>query len=569
MAVAAPPDRRGEARAELHWRELHRRLCIQHPAFLLDFVSCVDSKTGERFKFDLMTAEERVHLLGEDDRLYERFQIEREPGTWHWQREQLLDEWIDWDRWIGLKARQIGVTWLAGGMTLYALLFLPGTRCLIVSTNEDEAKKVIARIWGMLNSVPLWLREGIVQTIPKRAASEPSQEIEVRHPDGRKSAVLALPSTKKAGHGETARIVILDEGAYQDYLRDTWKGTFPTVDGGGQIIVISTGNGVSNALTGEGNFFHYLWTNGDSMGLKKRFLRWDLHPDRNERWYAENAAALPPIERAQQYPRSPEDAFLSTQPCWFDLDKLGWYAREAVLSPVKRLRFERHPENKRRMVGKKTDFGEVRVFQDPDDKHRYAIGADVATGRGTDFSAAYVIDLNTMEFVSEYHAKIAPDLFAEHLWALGRWYNTAWIAVELGGGYGDSVITPLRDGITGLKPYERLYRHSSEIRLERQVNATFGFPMSSRTRPQVINQLEQVIRDRDMKALPEGLISECRTFIAQPAPPTPRAQDGANDDRVMAAGIALEMYRRYGTHEHRLFRNQTIKPKGRRWVGID
>jgi hypothetical protein len=567
--VATVVSRADEARAEIHWRELHRRLCADHPAFLLDFVSCVDAKTGERFKFDLLTAAEREHLLGEDDRLYQRFSVEREPGKWHWQRESLLDEWIRWDRWIGLKARQIGVTWLAAGLTLWALLFLPGTRCLIVSTNEDEAKKVIARIWGMFQSVPDYLREHVVQTIPKRFASEPSQEIEVRHPDGRKSAILALPSTKKAGHGETARIVVLDEGAYQDYLRDTWKGTFPTIDGGGQILVISTGNGVSNALTGEGNFFHYLWTNGDSLGLKKRFLRWDLHPSRDEEWYQNNAAALPPIERAQQYPRDPQDAFLSTQPCWFDLDKLGWYAREAMLEPIKRLRFVRDPQNRKRMVGQEHDFGEVRVFARPDKERRYAIGADVATGRGTDFSAAYVIDLAEMAFAAEFHAKIAPDLFAEQLWAMGRWYNDAVIAIELGGGYGDSVVVPLRDGITGLKPYPKLYRHSSEIRLERQVNATFGFPMTNRTRPQVINQLEQVIRDKEVPALPPGLIDECRTFISMPTPPTPRAQDGSNDDRVMAAGIALEMYRRYGHHEHRLYRNMTVKPATKRWVGIN
>jgi hypothetical protein len=171
--VTAAVSRRDEARAEVHWRELHRRLCVQHPAFFLDFVTCVDSKTGERFKFDLMNAAERAHLLGEDDRLYERFGVEREPGEWHWQREQLLDEWIRWDRWVGLKARQIGVTWLAGGLTLHAMVFRPGTRCLIVSTNEDEAKKVIARIWSMFQSLPEYLREHVFVTKPMRG--DPSQ----------------------------------------------------------------------------------------------------------------------------------------------------------------------------------------------------------------------------------------------------------------------------------------------------------------------------------------------------------------------------------------------------------
>ena len=548
MAVAL-----SELEAELVDREIHKRLCLEHPGYLLQFVECVDAKTGERFQFDLLTEEER-QVVG----------LEGKPGEWHWQRS-LLDEWIAYDRWVGLKARQIGVTWLAAGLALTRLLTRPGIRVLIVSTNEEEAKKVIARIWGMFQSTPEYLKEHVFVTKPARGG-DPSQEIEVRHPDLRKSAILALPSTKKAGHGETANLVILDEGAYQDYLRDSWKATFPTIDGGGQIIVISTGNGVSNPATGEGNYFHFLWVNGDSMGLKKHFLAWNLHPRRDEDWYAKNANALPPIERAQQYPRDPEDAFLSTQPCWFDLDKLGWYSKEARLLPLWRASAKEHKPGAMRLD--KNEFGEIRVYAEPVKDRRYAIGADTATGRGIDFSAAYVIDLQEMAFVAEFHAKVDHDLFSEALWTLGRWYNQAVIAIELGGGYGDTVITNLRDGKKGMKPYAKLYRHSSEIRLERQVNATYGYPMTQRTRPIVINGLEQVIRERSLPAMPDGLIAECRTFVATPTLPSPRAQEGANDDRVIAAGIALEMYRRYGHHAHQTRVNTTTIPKESRWVGI-
>jgi hypothetical protein len=51
------------------------------------------------------------------------------------------------------------------------------------------------------------------------------------------------------------------------------------------------------------------------------------------------------------------------------------------------------------------------------------------------------------------------------------------------------------------------------------------------------------------------LVMECRTFVRQKTLPSPRAMDGSNDDRVMAFGIALEMYRQYGTHAKR------VKPK--------
>lgn len=51
--------------------------------------------------------------------------------------------------------------------------------------------------------------------------------------------------------------------------------------------------------------------------------------------------------------------------------------------------------------------------------------------------------------------------------------------------------------------------------------------------------------------MPEGLLSECHTFVYAKTTPSPRAEDGANDDRVMALAIAMEMYRRYGTHANR------------------
>ena len=83
--------------------------------------------------------------------------------------------------------------------------------------------------------------------------------------------------------------------------------------------------------------------------------------------------------------------------------------------------------------------------------------------------------------------------------------------------------------------------------------ANYGFPINTKTRPQIINQLEQAIREKTLlPAMPAELIMECRTFVRQKTLPSPRAQDGNNDDRVMACALALEMYRQYGTHERRL-----------------
>jgi len=229
---------------------------------------------------------------------------------------------------------------------------------------------------------------------------------------------------------------------------------------------------------------------------------------------------------------------------------LAWYSEHALLEPIGRLKFiPSHTGATAKLHW--TELGWTRVFAKPDETHTYALAADVATGRGMDYSAAYVIDLTSMAFAAEFHAKIDSDEFAEQLHFLGRWYGSARLAVEMGGGYGEPVIIALRDGRKGRPHYPKLYRHAIADRADMHQLANYGFPMNTKTRPTVINGLEQAIRERTIPALPRGLLMELRTFVRQRTLPSPRAQDGSNDDRVMAAGIALELYRQYGTHEKR------------------
>jgi hypothetical protein len=518
-----------------------RAAAMLHPAGLLDHVECIDARTGEQFHFTLNDPE----------------------AGWYWQRG-VLDGWIEHPLNLVLKARQIGITWLGAGYALWKLLTKPGTRALIVSINEDEAIKVVNRLYDMFLSLPEHLRFEAEVTKPSRGA-RPSTLIELTFPDGRISSVVGLPSTRRAGHGEVATIVLLDEYARHEYARESWKAMFPVADNGGQILVISTANGVSNEQTGEGNYFHHLYVNAEALGVETQFLPWSLHPDRDEKWYVEVARALPTHDRAEQFPRTPEDAFINTGECWFDLEALAWYSEHAPLEPLGRMRFVSDETGAKAKVVW-LERGQVFVYAKPDKTHDYAIGADVATGRGFDYSAAYVIDLTSMAIVAECYGKMDADEYAEQLHYLGRWYGNARIAIEMGGGFGEPVVISLRDGRKGRPHYPKLYRHKIADRADMHELANYGFPMNSKTRPQVINQIEQAIRERTIPGMPGSLIMECRTFVRQKTLPSPRAQEGSNDDRVMAFGIALELYRQFGTHERRAVRKpRRAKPHRYPW----
>jgi hypothetical protein len=208
---------------------------------------------------------------------------------------------------------------------------------------------------------------------------------------------------------------------------------------------------------------------------------------------------------------------------------------------------------------KKHDRGAIRVYAEPDESHTYAIGADVATGRGVDYSAAYVVDLSDMSFVAEFHARLDADLYAAQLHFLGRWYNDALLAVESAGGFGEAVIIPLRDGRAGRPAYPRLYRHVLSSRPDLPTAKPYGFPTNTKTRPLMVNNFERALREKQLPWLTRNLLAEMQTFVLHDHGPSPAAQTGARDDLVMAAAITLEMYRLRGNHPERK-RKKTRRP---------
>jgi hypothetical protein len=86
---------------------------------------------------------------------------------------------------------------------------------------------------------------------------------------------------------------------------------------GGRIIGLSTANG-------SGNFFHHLWT-GASTGNNKfesMFFPWSATEDRGPSWYEEKKQSMLPWQLAQEYPTTPEEAFVRSGNPVFDLDVL-------------------------------------------------------------------------------------------------------------------------------------------------------------------------------------------------------------------------------------------------------
>jgi hypothetical protein len=522
-----------EARRVLARRVLERRKAQADPLYLISHMTAPDERTAETFDFK--------HLTSDEER-------------WGWQRDFL--RWIHQvSRAVALKARQLGATWLCCAYVVWTALYKPGSLSLVYRQKHEEAQENVRRCWTLLNSLPKHLWNGAEVLIPQRGAIA-SEEIRLRFPDGSLSRIVAMSSASASGHGKTAAVVLLDEFSRIERASEIMKAVQPAAGSKGKILVISTANGRADMDTGEGNYFAWLWGSAETSGFDKRFLSWSLHPDRDQHWYDNDPEirGLKSHERAEQYPANEHEAFTLTNRVFFSADDLAAY-RERIVKPKRRFEFEKAASDKAKVLIRPE--GLIRLYEEPDPAKKYAIGADVATGRGADYSAAYVIDLSSMELCAEVHGRLDADLYAYQLHYLGRYYNSATIAVETGGGYGEAVIIPLRDGREGRPAYPRLYKHVLSSRPDLPISKPYGFPTNSKTRPLILNQFEKAVRERTLPFVSDALLWEMESFVYHDHGTSPRAQEGARDDLVMAAAIALEMYRLYGEHPDRKHR----KPK--------
>jgi hypothetical protein len=479
---------------------------------------------------------------------------------WYWQ-SMMVDWWADptKKKYLILKARQLGITLLACAYVLWLLLYRPGSNSVAYSYEEGEAKKLVQATWAMYQALPEILK-GHVDVITPSRSEEPAEWIKFKHADGRISGFQALPATERHGHGARVTFAIMDEVARQVYAKKIYTAINPaTTRGRAKLLMISTADGVSNLETGEGNYFHWLWHTRKEKNLEYRFLPWNLEPTRDEAWYQNEAMKLDEVERNQQYPLNENDAFMLSGNIYFDREALEFYRAE-VAEP--RFVGQFVVSGRRKAYFTHSPLGCIEVFEKPVAGADYAIGVDCATGKGSDYTSGHVIDLASGATVAEFHAKMAAPLSAVQFHYLGKWYNDALIAVENQGGYGEALIIALKDGNEIRPSYSRMYRHKKFTRGNRPISEEYGIPMGAKTRGQVLQTLSAWIKQRDFPWLSAGTVAELGTFVHAPTNPSPRAQDGCNDDRVMSLAIAVEMFRQYGHHpaKTRKWKNAKYQP---------
>ena len=271
----------------------------------------------------------------------------------------------------------------------------------------------------------------------------------------------------------------------------------------------------------------------DEEALAKQFNLDDDQLYWRRRKIAQNGLGL----FKQEYPATPDEAFLSTGRPVFNPDYLHERLSNPV-APIERRAVEDVPGSPIGVI-KPHPLGELLVYREVDPKETYVIGADVGMGlrasaarrNDSDPSVAQVLD-SELRQVAVWRGIVHPDYFAKILIALGYHYNSALIAPERNN-HGLVTCVALRD-----LDYPYIYTDIAEGTLESNKDTiNLGFFTSERTKPLIIDKLRASDRERDIEIYDTQTLREMLTFVCTESGRM-QAEDGEQDDCVLSLAIA-------------------------------
>jgi|TARA_R110000751_G_scaffold98203_4_gene191196 hypothetical protein len=179
---------------------------------------------------------------------------------------------------------------------------------------------------------------------------------------------------------------------------------------------------------------------------------------------------------------------------------------------------------------------DFRIWEEPVKGELYALGADPSEGlQHGDDAVAEVIRVSTGNQVAELQGKIEPFALAEHVFAIGTYFNEALVGIENN-----------RDGGANRAlfemGYKNIYFEMKEIGLPYQKpTAKLGYNMNSRTRAMLVAQGRKFMTDGSTSIKSKNLVAQFETFALESD--KFQAIQNAFDDLVMAWLIAGEMFR--------------------------
>jgi len=438
------------------------------------------------------------------------------PFVLNQEQEELLDVLLKEKRVIVLKARQIGCSTLLRAYFLWRQYVSPEpTTHAIISYTRDSADH--------LHSMDKQFYVKLPKALQRKLAKSSNRTLQFADT---KAALRSFTAGGKAGatRSFTFNSCHISEFAFFDDQEDLLSNVIASV-GEGQVVIETTPNIpgdkyhdlIMNSPTNGWHLCFFPWYKHQNYKKKSRFhldtvpditaeedeLMQDLNLSKAQLYWRRtkvNSIGLDKFRR--EFPSTVDEAFLSTSNLFFPTD---------VIDQIDRIDTGRGPHHY---------YGEARG----DDQ--YAMGVDVASGAGGDYSTITVVSRTTQQIVYHYRCNtILPHNFSDIVFEKYWEFNEPLTCVEQNG-VGEVVISRL-----------------VEWRLKNLWKDKKGkyWRTNKHNKIAIYDHLRDLLCNEEIGIIDKILWSELRTVEITDNGVPNAVQKGTNDDIIISTALALYM----------------------------
>ena len=484
-------------------------------------------------------------------------------------------------RLIILKARQMGISTLSEGLIFNDTTTNRFKNSLIIA-HEDSASQ---NLYQMYKTYYENLPEELTPMTKHANAGElsfenPTIDIEEkrRNPGLMSKVKVATARNVNTGRSDMIHNLHASEVAFWQDAKTLMTGLMQTVPDKPNTMVIleSTANGV-------GGYFYDMWKmaeNGES-DFVPIFLPWftdsgytrdfideeekneyiefvnqifkdssgnEVHTEEYElmtafnltyeqlnwrKWAIKNKCGGDIEQFAQEYPSTPDEAFIASGRPRFSTSVLKQYRKQTEDGIRGYLEWTSKNSDNFGVKFIEDKKGYIEIWKEPDKDKFYSIGVDVAEGLVTGDYSVGVVGSDDFDIHAAWYGHIDPDLLGEEMVKLAVFYNSAYLSIEAN-----------NHGLTAIKAVQRLeywniFFTKTYDKISDTITQKVGWRTDKRTKPLMINKLAEFIREKWLGIKWKTLINELLTYVIEDDGAT-NAQEGCHDDTVMATAIMLQ-----------------------------
>ena len=467
---------------------------------MMEFAKCADPDTGyEYFMKNYFYIQHPV-----------KGQLKYSPFEY---QERLIHTYHENRFSIALMPRQTGKSTSAAGYLLWYAMFKPDSIILIAAHKQSGASEIMQRVRYAYELCPDFIRCGAT-TYNKNS---------IEFDNG--SRLVAQATTENTGRGMSITLLYLDEFAFvrNTIAEEFWTAMRPTLATGGKCIITSTPNS-------DEDQFAQLWNQANKTidahgndtgigvnGFKSFRSYWNEHPDRDEKWAAEEEAAIG------------HERFRREHGCEFIIHE------ETLINGLRLVEMQG--------IDPVRTEGQVRWYKEPSKGHTYVIGLDPSLGTGGDNAGIQIFELPDMVQVGEWmhnktdissQIKILKSI-CEYLATITETPNDIYYSVE-NNSIGEAALVSIaelgEENIPGIFLTEPK-KHGNARKFRKGFNTTENSKISACAKFKSLIETDRMIVNS------KPLISEMKTFVAHGR--SYKAKEGDHDDLVMSSLLVVRM----------------------------